>query len=93
MLIMDSPFTAIFVKNQNHWQTIIVPVVEAYRGNVNSQMLTCICYIQVVNECSGAETWLLEKKQQQDALPKHADPALLVSDLKKKAEALDRLVC
>jgi len=48
---------------------------------------------KVVNECSGAETWLLEKKQQQDALPKHADPALLVSDLKKKAEALDRLVC
>ncbi|KAE8772619.1 Heat shock 70 kDa protein 4L [Hordeum vulgare] len=45
---------------------------------------------KVVNECSGSETWLLEKKQQQDALPKHADPALLVSDLKKKAEALDR---
>ncbi|KAM3407734.1 hypothetical protein ACQJBY_001231 [Aegilops geniculata] len=45
---------------------------------------------KVVNECSGAETWLHEKKQQQDALPKHADPALLVSDIKKKAEALDR---
>ena len=48
---------------------------------------------QVVNECSAVESWLIEKKQQQDALPKHADPALLVSDIKKKAEALDRLVC
>ncbi|VAH15210.1 unnamed protein product [Triticum turgidum subsp. durum] len=48
------------------------------------------CFIQVVNECSDAETWLTEKKQQQDALPKHANPVLLVSDIKKKAEALDR---
>jgi heat shock protein 4 len=46
---------------------------------------------KVVNECSEAETWLMEKKQQQDALPKHANPVLLVSDIKKKAEALDRL--
>lgn len=45
---------------------------------------------KVVNECSDAETWLMEKKQQQDALPKHATPVLLVSDIKKKAEALDR---
>ncbi|VAH03131.1 unnamed protein product [Triticum turgidum subsp. durum] len=45
---------------------------------------------KVVNECSAAETWLMEKKQQQDALPKHANPVLLVSDIKKKAEALDR---
>ncbi|VAH15202.1 unnamed protein product [Triticum turgidum subsp. durum] len=45
---------------------------------------------KVVNECSDAETWLTEKKQQQDALPKHANPVLLVSDIKKKAEALDR---
>ncbi|KAL6897865.1 hypothetical protein ACP4OV_006824 [Aristida adscensionis] len=45
---------------------------------------------KVVNECSEAENWLREKKQQQDALPKHANPVLLVSDLKKKAEALDR---
>ncbi|XP_044966960.1 heat shock 70 kDa protein 15-like [Hordeum vulgare subsp. vulgare] len=45
---------------------------------------------KVVNECSDAETWLMEKKQQQDALPKHANPVLLVSDIKKKAEALDR---
>ncbi|XP_047096322.1 heat shock 70 kDa protein 15-like [Lolium rigidum] len=45
---------------------------------------------KVVNECSAAENWLLEKKQEQDALPKHANPAFLVSELKKKAEALDR---
>ncbi|CAM0957480.1 unnamed protein product [Alopecurus aequalis] len=45
---------------------------------------------KVINECSAVETWLIEKKQQQDALPKHANPAVLVSDLKKKAEALDR---
>lgn len=38
------------------------------------------------------ETWLIETRQQQDALPKHANPVLLVSDLKKKAETLDRLV-
>jgi heat shock protein 4 len=35
----------------------------------------------------------MEKKQEQDALPKHANPALPVSDIKKKAEALDRFVC
>ncbi|XP_051180858.1 heat shock 70 kDa protein 15 [Lolium perenne] len=45
---------------------------------------------KVVNECSAAENWLLEKKQEQDALPKHANPAFLVSEVKKKAEALDR---
>ncbi|ERN03917.1 heat shock 70 kDa protein 14 [Amborella trichopoda] len=45
---------------------------------------------KVVNECTEAEAWLREKKQQQDALPKHANPVLLSSDLKKKAETLDR---
>ncbi|AQK93155.1 Heat shock protein 15 [Zea mays] len=45
---------------------------------------------KVINECSEVENWLRERKQQQDALPKHTDPVLLVSDLKKKAEALDR---
>lgn len=45
---------------------------------------------KVINECSEAENWLLEKKHQQDALPKHANPVLLVSEIKKKAEALDR---
>ncbi|XP_062179844.1 heat shock 70 kDa protein 15-like [Phragmites australis] len=45
---------------------------------------------KVINECSEAENWLREKKQQQDVLPKHSNPVLLVSDLKKKAETLDR---
>jgi hypothetical protein len=47
---------------------------------------------QVINECSEAENWLRERKQQQDALPKFANPVLLVSDVKKKAETLDRFV-
>jgi len=47
---------------------------------------------QVINECSEAESWLRDRKQQQDALPKFANPVLLVSDLKKKAETLDRFV-
>jgi hypothetical protein len=47
---------------------------------------------QVINECSEAENWLRERKQQQDALPKHANPVVLVSDLKKKAETLDWFV-
>ncbi|KAG2549782.1 hypothetical protein PVAP13_9KG259900 [Panicum virgatum] len=45
---------------------------------------------KVINECSEAENWLRERKQQQDALPKFANPVLLVSDVKKKAETLDR---
>lgn len=31
----------------------------------------------------------MDKKHQQDALPKHATPALRAADVKKKAEALD----
>ncbi|XXG56110.1 hypothetical protein AAC387_Pa03g3612 [Persea americana] len=45
---------------------------------------------KVVNECGGAEAWLMEKKQQQDSLPKHATPVLLTADVKRKAETLDR---
>ncbi|KAH6758284.1 heat shock protein 91 [Perilla frutescens var. frutescens] len=45
---------------------------------------------KVLNECVEAEAWLREKKQQQDSLPKHANPALLSADVRKKAEALDR---
>ncbi|GAB2269422.1 hypothetical protein Dimus_004339 [Dionaea muscipula] len=45
---------------------------------------------KVLNECVEAEAWLREKKQQQDQLPKYATPALLSSDLRKKAEAVDR---
>ncbi|CAN0878272.1 Heat shock 70 kDa protein 14 [Linum grandiflorum] len=45
---------------------------------------------KVLNECVEAESWLREKKQQQDSLPKYANPALLSADVRKKAEALDR---
>ncbi|MQL77391.1 hypothetical protein Taro_009814 [Colocasia esculenta] len=45
---------------------------------------------KVINECNQAETWLSERKQQQDALPKYATPVLLSADLKRKAETLDR---
>ncbi|XP_076945364.1 heat shock 70 kDa protein 15-like [Bidens hawaiensis] len=46
---------------------------------------------KVLNECSEAENWLREKKQQQDSLPKHADPVLLSSDIRKNLEAVDRV--
>ncbi|XP_048439740.1 heat shock 70 kDa protein 15-like [Pyrus x bretschneideri] len=45
---------------------------------------------KVLNECVEAEAWLREKKQQQDALPKHANPVLLSADVRRKAEAVDR---
>ncbi|PKI47830.1 hypothetical protein CRG98_031791 [Punica granatum] len=45
---------------------------------------------KVLNECMQAEVWLREKKQQQDSLPKHANPVLLSAEMTKKAEALDR---
>ncbi|KAJ0959884.1 hypothetical protein J5N97_000352 [Dioscorea zingiberensis] len=44
---------------------------------------------KVFNECTAVEAWLRDKKQQQDALPKYAQPALLSADLRRKAEALD----
>ncbi|KAH9331100.1 hypothetical protein KI387_003208 [Taxus chinensis] len=45
---------------------------------------------KVVNECNDAEQWLNEKRQQQNSLPKHANPFLLASDVKRKTETLDR---
>ncbi|KAF8052376.1 hypothetical protein N665_1567s0005 [Sinapis alba] len=45
---------------------------------------------KVLNECVGAEAWLREKQQQQEALPKYATPAFLSADVKSKAEALDK---
>ncbi|XP_042397886.1 heat shock 70 kDa protein 14-like [Zingiber officinale] len=44
---------------------------------------------KVVSECCEAEAWLREKQQQQDALPKYANPVLLSGDIKRKTEALD----
>eukprot|EP00252_Welwitschia_mirabilis_P014823 TRINITY_DN32865_c0_g1_i1.p1 TRINITY_DN32865_c0_g1~~TRINITY_DN32865_c0_g1_i1.p1 ORF type:complete len:858 (-),score=185.61 TRINITY_DN32865_c0_g1_i1:424-2997(-) len=46
--------------------------------------------LRVISECSDAESWLNAKKQQQDSLPRHADPVLFASDIKRKAETLDR---
>ncbi|KNA11575.1 hypothetical protein SOVF_133880 [Spinacia oleracea] len=46
---------------------------------------------KVINACSEAELWLGEKKQQQDALPKYATPALRSADVVKKSEEVDRL--
>ncbi|KAK1307321.1 Heat shock 70 kDa protein 14 [Acorus calamus] len=45
---------------------------------------------KVVNECLDAHAWLKDKMQQQEALPKYANPAFLSADLKRKAETLDR---
>ena len=45
---------------------------------------------KVLNECVEAEAWLREKKQQQDLLPKYANPVLLSADVRRKAEAVDR---
>ncbi|KAL6990790.1 hypothetical protein U1Q18_008912 [Sarracenia purpurea var. burkii] len=45
----------------------------------------------VFNECNKAEQWLREKTQQQDSLPKNADPILWSSEIRRKAEALDAM--
>ncbi|KAK4491938.1 hypothetical protein RD792_002720 [Penstemon davidsonii] len=45
----------------------------------------------VIGECSKAEQWLREKSQQQDSLPKNADPILWSSEIKRKADALDEI--
>ncbi|XP_041002130.1 heat shock 70 kDa protein 15-like [Juglans microcarpa x Juglans regia] len=44
---------------------------------------------KVVNECVEADSWLREKQQQQDSLPKHASPVLPSADVLKKTQALD----
>ncbi|CAK9166911.1 unnamed protein product [Ilex paraguariensis] len=45
----------------------------------------------VINECNKAEQWLREKTQQQNSLPKSADPVLWSSEIKCKTESLDAL--
>ena len=45
---------------------------------------------KVIAECNKAEEWFKDKKQQQDGLPKSANPVLLAAELKKKTEVLDR---
>ncbi|KAI3525042.1 hypothetical protein L1887_03713 [Cichorium endivia] len=73
----------------------LVGVINAYRqaaasGDPKYDHIDLSEKQKVLNDCSEAENWLREKTQQQDALPKHADPVLLTSDIKRKAEALDR---
>ncbi|XP_039060118.1 heat shock 70 kDa protein 15-like [Hibiscus syriacus] len=46
---------------------------------------------KILNECAEAEAWFREKKQQQDQLSKYATPVLLSADVRRKAEALDRI--
>nr|GMD08963.1 heat shock 70 kDa protein 16 [Ipomoea batatas] len=45
----------------------------------------------VINECDKAELWIRDKSQQQDSLPKNADPILWSSEIKKKADILDAM--
>ncbi|KAI3789717.1 hypothetical protein L2E82_02520 [Cichorium intybus] len=73
----------------------LVGVINAYRqaaasGDPKYEHIDLSEKQKVLNDCSEAENWLREKTQQQDALPKHADPVLLSSDIRRKAEALDR---
>ena len=49
--------------------------------------------LSVLNECVKVEAWLREKRQQQDSLPKYANPVLLSADVRKKAEAVLGLSC
>ncbi|KAI3841355.1 hypothetical protein MKW98_007836, partial [Papaver atlanticum] len=46
--------------------------------------------MEVIKECVEAEAWLREKQQEEDSLPKYANPVLLSADVKRKVEALDR---
>ncbi|RYQ99610.1 hypothetical protein Ahy_B07g087556 [Arachis hypogaea] len=46
---------------------------------------------KVLNECVEVEKWLREKKQQQESLPKYANPVLLSAEI-RKAEAVDRVL-
>ncbi|KAF5478898.1 hypothetical protein F2P56_005420 [Juglans regia] len=43
----------------------------------------------IINECNKAEKWLIEKSQQQDAMPKNMDPVLWSSDIQSRKEDLD----
>ncbi|KAF6168956.1 hypothetical protein GIB67_038453 [Kingdonia uniflora] len=46
---------------------------------------------KVISECVKAEGWSREKQQQQDSLPKHVAPVLIVGDVKRRAETLEKL--
>ncbi|KAK9060466.1 hypothetical protein SSX86_021170 [Deinandra increscens subsp. villosa] len=77
------------------------PVEQRYkehseRGSSVAQLLESVKWYkqaahQVLNECSEVENWLREKTQLQNSLPKHADPVLQSSDMRKKEETLKRI--
>lgn len=45
---------------------------------------------KVIAECNKAEEWIRDKRQQQEQLPRTANPVLLAADVRKKTEVLDR---
>ncbi|MFS7980798.1 putative Heat shock protein 70 family [Helianthus anomalus] len=74
----------------------LVGVINGYRqaaasGDQKYEHIDLSEKQKVLNECSEAETWLRESQQLQDTLPKHAEPVLLSSDIRKKAETIDRV--
>ncbi|KAM0017437.1 putative Heat shock protein 70 family [Helianthus debilis subsp. tardiflorus] len=74
----------------------LVSVINGYRqaaasGDQKYEHIDLSEKQKVLNECSEAETWLRESQQLQDTLPKHAEPVLLSSDIRKKAETIDRV--
>ncbi|KAI3835362.1 hypothetical protein MKW98_020478 [Papaver atlanticum] len=63
--------------------------VSAIEGwNHNTWATTNIASIGSIQPVDKA--WLREKQQQQDSLPKYANPVLLSADVKRMAESLDR---
>ncbi|XP_022842883.1 heat shock 70 kDa protein 16-like isoform X2 [Olea europaea var. sylvestris] len=76
---------------------------EEARAQATRSLLNCIVEYRmsvgslppserdVIDECNKAEQWLREKTQEQDSLPKNADPILLSSEIKRKAEALEAI--
>ncbi|KDP39123.1 hypothetical protein JCGZ_00880 [Jatropha curcas] len=63
-------------------------IVE-YRMSVNS--LSTEDRELIMNECNKAEQWLRERTQQQDSLPKNANPVLWSKEIKCRTEDLDLL--
>ncbi|PKA45955.1 Heat shock 70 kDa protein 16 [Apostasia shenzhenica] len=75
---------------------------EKARAHATRDLLNCIVEYRmavksvanyerdaVINECNKAEHWLREKSQQQDTLPKNADPVLWSHEIRKRTEAVD----
>ncbi|KAK1375139.1 heat shock 70 kDa protein 16 [Heracleum sosnowskyi] len=67
----------------------LLKCIEDYRKAVGS--LPSDQKEAVVVECNKAEQWLSEKNQQQESMPKNADPVLWSSEIQKKADTLDAM--